>query len=477
MTGTGRGLAQRFALKVTLITAAVVGIVSLIQVLVIYPSFVDRIVQDSHDGAIRDGRHISKMAIVGSILEGGGEDPAVRNGMTRLKEEFQLWRVKVFASDGTILYSSNPADEGGTNTHDYFREIVALGKAYSRTVLGKEVTLEGETVPRDVVETYVPVMVDGAFLGACEIYYDITVRKQGIDGVIMQASIFTFGIGGILLLVTGLLAWKAEGAVRERERERLEEQLIRSDRLAAIGTLVGGIAHEFNNINVTVMGFSQLALKGSDLSPLLRDHLQRINRAAQRADSITNSLLDFTREGQATLRRGNLSRAVAEALEIVQEQYERQGIELRDRVSPVPDGIMDEDQIVQVALNLCANARDAMSGSVNKTLTVTTGSDGGMVFLSVTDTGCGIPEEELSQVFSPFFTRKGDHASDRAQAANKGSGLGLSVCHTIVANHGGDFHAESTVGSGTTLTMRLPVAKEAEEKGVTKERRGAQDVA
>ena len=130
----------------------------------------------------------------------------------------------------------------------------------------------------------------------------------------------------------------------------------------------------------------------------------------------------------------------------------------------VPRDTDEVVQIVQVALNLCANARDAMSGAGKKELTVTTGSDGAMVFLSVADTGCGIPEEDLAQVFSPFFTRKGEHASDQTQAANKGTGLGLSVCHTIVTNHGGDIHAESTVGSGTTLTVRLPVAAGGEEE-------------
>jgi len=470
MTGTGKGIARRFALKVTLFTAAVVGIVSLVQVLVIYPRFVERIVRDSHDAAIRDGRHISGMAIVSRILEEKGGDSAVRTGMTKLEEDFEIWKVKVFAPDGSVLYSTNPSDEGDMNTHDYFREVVALGKVHSSTVWGKEVTLEGEFVPRDVVETYIPIMKDGTFLGACEIYYDITVRRQGIDRVIMQASSFTVGTGGMLLLVIGLLAGKAEGAVREKER--LEEQLIRSDRLAAIGTLVGGMAHEFNNINVTVMGFSQLVLEKSGLPPDVRDHLQRINRAAQRADSITNNLLDFTREGKASVGRGNLSRAVTEALALIREQYEKEGIELKELVSPVPDGLMDEDQIVQVALNLCANARDAMAGATKKKLTVTTGSDGAMVFLSVADTGCGIPEEDLTQVFSPFFTRKGEHARERTQAANKGTGLGLSICHTIVTNHGGDIHAESTVGSGTTLTLRLPVAangaeEEAEEGNVS----------
>jgi signal transduction histidine kinase len=467
MTGGGKGLAQQFALKVILFTAAVVGIVSLIQVLVIYPRFVERMVRDSHGEAIRDGWHISRMIPVRRMLEEGVTDATAGDEMALLKKDFDLWKVKIFAGDGTVIYSSDRSEIGSVNRQGYFHEVVARGNSHSTTVWGKEVTLEGERVPRDVVETYIPIMKDGVFLGASEIYYDITARKKGIDRVMMQASVFTFGIGGMLLVIIGFLARKAEGAVRERER--LEEQLIRSDRLAAIGTLVGGMAHEFNNINVTVMGFSQLALARSNLPPDLRDHLQRINRAAHRADSITNNLLDFTREGKAAVGRGSLSRACAEALAIIREQYAKEGIEIRDRVSPVPDSIMDEGQIVQATLNLCANARDAMSGSSRKELTVTTGSDGAMVFLSVADTGCGIAEADLAQVFSPFFSRKGEHATDRVQAANKGTGLGLSVCHTIVSNHGGDIHAESAVGSGTTFTIRLPVAGKGEGGDVPKE--------
>jgi signal transduction histidine kinase len=445
---------------VTLLAALFFLLFSLAQVYIVFPKFVDRLVEDAHDEAIRDGQHITGMLSVRRLLAGNVDYTRGGSQVEKLKEDFMLWKLKIFGADGTVLYSSDHADIGEVNTHDYFQQVVARGKVHTTSVWGKEVTLEGEKVPFDVVETYIPVMEEGVFLGAAEIYYDITQRKEGIDKAIMQASFITFGIGGAFLVIIAILAGKVERMMKERET--LVEQLIRADRLAAIGTLVGGMTHEFNNINVTVMGFSQLVLERKDLPGEVRSHLERINRAAIRANAITNNLLDFTREGKSSVTRGNLSRCAKEALALVREQYEKEGIIIREHLDPVHDSMMDKDQIVQVLLNLFANSRDALAASETKVLNVSTGSEGSKVYVAVTDSGCGIPEEEISQIFTPFYSRKGEHAVDRAQAFNRGTGLGLSVCHTIVTNHGGDIHVESSLGRGTTLKIRLPAAGQGE---------------
>jgi signal transduction histidine kinase len=456
MADTGRRLTRGFGLKVTLFTAFIVAILSLVQFFVLYPRFIQRVVEDSRDEAVRSGKHISRMLVGNRPLDRGTFSSGMVDQIMQIKEDFQLWKMNVFSRDGEVIFSTDPENVGRVNDNDYFFEIVSQGTVFSKTVWQKEVTLEGETVPLDVVETYVPLMDGSEFTGACEIYYDITERKKGIDRLIKKASVVTLGIGGALLALIGILVGKVEGAAREQER--LQEQLIRSDRLAAIGTLVGGMTHEFNNINVTVMGFSQLALEKCDLAPDVRDHFTRINRAAKRANSITNNLLDFTREGKSSFRRGNLAQAAQEAVDLVRDQYEKEGIQVRNLVHPVPDSTMDADQIVQVILNLCANARHALTGMSRRVLSIETGSEGEMVFVKVSDTGCGIGEEDLSRIFTPFFSLKGEYARDRAQAAHRGTGLGLSVCHTIVKNHGGEMEAESRIGSGSHMTVRLPVA-------------------
>jgi signal transduction histidine kinase len=209
-----------------------------------------------------------------------------------------------------------------------------------------------------------------------------------------------------------------------RRQEKLQEDLIRSDRLAAMGTLVAGMTHEFNNINLTVLGFSQLLLERDDLPAEAEDHLKRINRAAGRARTITNNLLDFSRNGGGSYRRSNIAVAAAEALSLIREPYEKEGIVIRELVDPVPDSYMDHDQIVQVLLNIVTNSRHAMLDQDRRVLTLKTGSAGLMVYASVSDTGRGIPEEELSEVFTPFYSTKGEYAGDAVQAKIRGTGWG-----------------------------------------------------
>jgi signal transduction histidine kinase len=397
------------------------------------------------------------------MIETIASSPALKEGLRRVSKDFQLWKLKLFSSTGVVVFSTDEEDVGQVNRNPYFAEEVAKGRVFTKAVWAKEVSLEGQVVPIDVVETYVPLMADGDFLGACEIYYDITERKRSIDRLVVQASVFTFGIGGFLLLMIAVVSLRAELAIRKQEN--LQEQLIRSDRLAAIGTMVGGVAHEFNNINVTVMGFSQLALSREDLAEDVRGHLGRINRAARRAQSITQNLLDFVRRDRSCIGQGNLADAVREALGLVRDQFTKEGIVIRDRVEDLPDSAMNRDQIVQVVLNVLTNARHAMCEREEMILTIETGEKESQVFVRVTDTGCGIPEDKLSQIFTPFYSTKGEYAGDNVMSRFKGYGLGLSVCHTIVSNHSGDISVESREGEGATFTINLPLGEEGETAG------------
>jgi signal transduction histidine kinase len=431
---------------------------SFVQLLIVYPRFSQLAVSDSEVEAVRAASHISRMLPDGPMIETVATSPALKEGLRRVSADFKLWKLKVFSSTGVVLFSTDDEDVGQVNRQPYFAEEVARGNVFTKAVWAKEVTLEGQVVPIDVVETYVPFMEGGAFLGACEIYYDITARKRNIDRLVVQASLFTFGIGGFLLLVIAVISHRAELAIRKQES--LQEQLIHSDRLAAIGTMVGGVAHEFNNINATVMGFSQLALSRGDLAEDIRGHLKRINRAARRAQSITQDLLGFVRRDRDAIKRGNLAAAAREALRLVRDQYTNDGIVIRERIGKLPDSTMNREQIVQVVLNLLANASHAMCESEKKVLTVETGVKEDQVFVRVTDTGCGIPEGGLSQIFTPFYSTKGEYAGDDVMSRFKGYGLGLSVCHTIISNHSGDISVVSREGEGTTFTISLPLCDE-----------------
>ncbi len=250
-----------------------------------------------------------------------------------------------------------------------------------------------------------------------------------------------------------------EGILRDiTERKSLEEQLIRAERMAAVGTLAGGVAHEFNNINLAVLGYSELGMFRKDLPEDVKNYFKTIRRSALRAKNITSNLLTFSGGKTGSIGSGNLSDVVTETLIMLDHEVASKGVHIVKNLRSVPHTMMDTTQIGQVILNILINAHHAMIESPDKTITVETGVDDAWVFVKIGDRGCGIPPEHLNQIFSPFFSTKGEHSHGAdAQSSVKGTGLGLSISHTIVSNHKGSIDVVSKVGEGTTFTVKLPI--------------------
>lgn len=241
------------------------------------------------------------------------------------------------------------------------------------------------------------------------------------------------------------------------ERKQAEEGLIRAERLAAVGTLASGVAHEFNNLNHVIHGWAVLLLE-SDLAPKVRQGVERILRASQRAASITENLLVFARARTGLDGVASLNDVVRDTLALVETEYRSEGIEIRLDLGEVPPIVMDASAMGQVVMNLLINARHAMLDREERSLTVQTRRKAKHGVLRVSDTGIGIPTEDLPRIFSPFYSTKGEHAAPNSpQSAIRGSGLGLSVCQTVVQNHGGDLSATSEIGQGSTFELRLPL--------------------
>ena len=238
---------------------------------------------------------------------------------------------------------------------------------------------------------------------------------------------------------------------------RADETLVRSERLAAVGTLAGGVAHQFNNLNTGLLGFADLALSRPGLDDETRGYLERIVKGVQRSVVITRGLLAFSGEIQQSLTPCRLDEVVAEALPLVSRDLTRHAVTLETRLAEVPAVTMDPALIQQVALNLILNAIHAVIDRSERRIVVETDVAGQFVRLAVRDTGCGISAGDLPQLFTPFFTTKGEHAAkSSSQTLVSGTGLGLSVSHAIVARHGGRLEVESTEGVGSTFTVLLP---------------------
>ncbi|HOX08947.1 MAG TPA: ATP-binding protein, partial [Planctomycetota bacterium] len=242
------------------------------------------------------------------------------------------------------------------------------------------------------------------------------------------------------------LALVVERRQARDERERLQGQLRHADRLATIGQLAAGVAHELNQPLGSILGFAQLARKIPHLPAGAAEDLDRIADAAVRAREIIRQLMTFARQTPPAVRTVDLNRVAADGLAFLEGRARSAGVRIVRRLAPEPLTVTaDPAQLSQVFVNLAVNALQAMPGG--GTLTVETGPMPGEAVLSVADTGAGVGPEIRDKIFLPFFTTKD---------VNEGTGLGLAVVHGIVTAHGGAIALESEPGRGARFTVRLP---------------------
>ena len=241
--------------------------------------------------------------------------------------------------------------------------------------------------------------------------------------------------------------------VTERKRAQgLQQELNLSSRLASIGRLAAGVAHEINNPLTAIRGFSQRLLRKSTDAKVNRD-LEIIRSEARRAANVVENLLTFARRREPKKEYSDINDIVQRALQLRVYELKTNNIEVVTDLTPsCPKTMVDFHQIQQVFLNLILNAEQAMT-EVNRggKLTIKTRGIKDYIRISFTDDGLGIPAEHLDKVFDPFFTTRGEGG---------GTGLGLSVCHGIVAEHGGRIYARSKPVAGTTLFVELPITTE-----------------
>ena len=233
------------------------------------------------------------------------------------------------------------------------------------------------------------------------------------------------------------------------EQKRQNERLMMTDRLASIGELAAGAAHELNNPLTTIIGFSELLME-KDTPDYIRKDLAMIRSEARRAANVTNNLLTFARKHRPVKQLTRINDVIDDVLKLRAYAHKSDCIEVeKDLASDLPEIPLDHFQMEQVFINIVINAEYFMTQAHKKgTLTVTTKRQNSSVLVSFADDGPGIAAENLGRIFDPFFTTK---------EAGKGTGLGLSICHGIVAEHGGQIYATSQPGKGATIFIELPI--------------------
>jgi two-component system NtrC family sensor kinase len=258
------------------------------------------------------------------------------------------------------------------------------------------------------------------------------------------------------------------------ELRQAQEEIIRSEKLASIGRLASGIAHEIGNPIGIVLGYLDL-LKGNELNNEERsDIINRIGGEIDRVNRIIKNLLDFSRQSKGEVKKVSIHQIITDMLDMLKHQPMMADVSLTLDQRTDQDAVLaDPDKLKQVFLNIVMNALDAMEagqaggGISQKTLSIQTLSapearpgkrDGQSVHIHFTDNGPGIPAEDIHRIFDPFYTTK---------EPGKGTGLGLSVSLRIVEDMGGDIKAKSEQGKGTTMTVILPLCNTSNEQPAT----------
>jgi len=237
----------------------------------------------------------------------------------------------------------------------------------------------------------------------------------------------------------------------EKLKEYTSQQLMKSERLATLGQLAAGIAHEINNPLGAVLMYTHLALEELKGNDNLRKNLEKAATEASRCKDIVKGLLDFAHQTEPKIEEADINETLERVLDVVKDQALFHNIRITKNIcSYLPKVSVDVGQIQQVFTNIVLNAAEAMGGNGELTITTRTASDNEHIEIEFTDTGCGIPPQNLDKIFDPFFTTK---------EVGRGTGLGLAVSYGIVAKHQGTIEVKSEQNRGTTFTIRLPLKR------------------
>jgi signal transduction histidine kinase len=284
------------------------------------------------------------------------------------------------------------------------------------------------------------IIVNGQSRGIVEVHY-------GQEKPILDEGPFLKEERNLIDTIANEISAIIERRESEEERSRLQEQLRHADRLATIGQLAAGVAHELNEPLGSILGFAQLIKKTQDLPATIDHDLQKIINASLHAREVIKKLMVFARQMPPKKTTLNLNQVVEDGIYFLESRCAKAGIDLIRKFDPsLPEIVADASQMHQIFVNLVVNSIQAMPEGGH--LTIQTEGRSGSVVLIIEDTGVGMTEDVQKKIFIPFFTTKDVH---------EGTGLGLSVVHGIVTAHGGQIRVDSKVDHGSRFEIELPI--------------------
>lgn len=332
-----------------------------------------------------------------------------------------------------------------------FNEAASEFTGYTVEEALKDITIR-DVYPDDGAREVMKMLLSEEYggVGKLKSYYIDGKRKDGdIVPIRLNASIVYENDEKVATI--GFFHDRREKIKMQKELEQTHVQLLQSEKMASLGKMAAGVAHQLNNPLSGILLFTKLVMEDYDLPKEALEDLQRVLDDAMRAKDIVKELLEFARQTSHEMKPQDVNAIISRTIFLLENQSIFQNIEIEKNLAadlPLIKG--DVQQLYHVVMNIILNAADVLEDGGKLTLTTYFSGEKNRVCVEISDTGTGIPDDVLPHIFEPFYTTK---------EQGKGTGLGLSMVYGIVKNHGGHIRAESEPGKGTTFFIEMPLAE------------------
>jgi signal transduction histidine kinase len=412
------------------------------------PTFTTLLVETTKDNAVRVANHfVSWRLLEKTKLEKGFPGVDIMTDIERLKSDFDLLKLKVFSDSGEVTFSTDHYDIGDINREEYFHEIVRKGITHSEVILQGNESLEGQKMAADVVETYVPLMRDDKFLGAFEIYYDITARKKQLDNLLRSSSVSVLSLALVLLIAIIVIFFKEKKTINERQ----EAEVALRQSSEQLKFFAYSVMHDLKSPAIGIYGLTELLHKHykDTLDERGKRYCDQILKASVHVAALIEKINVYIATKEASLKIEKIK--VKEILQILREEFSSR-LAARQIGWVEPETMIeikaDKLSLLRVFRNLVDNALKYGGKDLSEIRIEYRESERFHTF-SISDNGVGIEGEDYEKIFALF-------QRDAKSKGVEGAGLGLAIVREIAEQHGGKVWIEPGKERGTTFHISLP---------------------
>ena len=429
-----------------------------------YPSIKRQLVDLAEYETGQIATHLARMAQADVPLSSVVKTPKFIEDVKEIVTDFKLWKLKVFSASGVTIYSTEISEIGQENRGKEFSETIAQGKRFTQLRQRGESSVEEDEIGQDVVETYIPIMRDGHFIGAFEIYYDITHFTEPLHRTFFKSYALVILLCLLFFIFLALMARRELRMISISAG--LSEQLVHSEKLAVVGQLATGVAHEFNNVlNNIGMRVQRLLSAPPGTEGALSEKpvlaLKEISGQIQRGANVASDVLALSKPSDLAMSLCSIEDVIDESIQLQLKLLHSYRVEVVKDYAYAGKVLIDASQMQQVFLNLVVNATHAIYPLGKGKISISVQRLDEEIEIRFSDTGIGIARADRHKIFTPFYSTKGAYAKGKEKQF-KGTGLGLATSHQIITSHHGNIRFKSEEGKGTTFIITLPVAQPSE---------------